>query len=360
MPPLLDYARNHPEVDALHFWLSDAPNNHCECELCRDYGPWDWYATLINELSGPLKEVAPDMKLVIIAYHDLLWPPEKVELDTSHNNLIVMFAPISRCYGHSLADPGCGEEPSLQRPARNEMDTPRENRSLVWLWQQWDWTDRANCFVFDYHFYRCPWMGDGLSVDLPAVISQDIADYAELGLGGLINCQVQRVFYPTGWPLFMTARLLAGETLSADERFRYFSYAYGANALTALDFLEGVRQVSDCPFGGAEWCHQVKPERLQQMREFLRAQEPRLVGAAEDAESPTQHRSWQLLLHYYELLSRFITAQEFREIGDLDAAVAQIEDIEEFVRRTEPETARALDSYLLLVNLSNLRKQWSE
>src|SRR5690606_31985138 len=34
-----DYAEEHPEVDILHFWLSDATNANCECDLCRDTRP---------------------------------------------------------------------------------------------------------------------------------------------------------------------------------------------------------------------------------------------------------------------------------------------------------------------------------
>jgi len=356
---VLDYARSHPEVDALHFWLSDAPNNHCECELCRDYGPWDWYATLINELSGPLKEVAPDMKLVIIAYHDLLWPPEKVELDTSHDNLILMFAPISRCYGHSLADPNCGGEPALQRPARNEMGRPRENRSLVWLWQQWGWTDRANCFVFDYHF-MWPWMGDRLTVNLDQLLPQDIQDYQQLGLGGLINCGTQRIFYPHGWPFHLTARLLWGESPDAADRARYYALTYGEDASLAQSFLEGITARSGGPIHQADRWQQVPSQQLPELLEFLEQSRAELEEAASRAETPTHRRAWRLLLHYQELVCRFLQMQQSEEAGDMEQAVRQLEAIQQFLQETEREVAAALDCHVLLRPLNELKNAWTQ
>ncbi|MFO8082405.1 MAG: DUF4838 domain-containing protein, partial [Armatimonadota bacterium] len=68
---VLEWADEHREVDALHFWLSDAPNNHCECAGCTEHSPADWYAMLANELTPQLAEMAPDMKIVLLAYHDL-------------------------------------------------------------------------------------------------------------------------------------------------------------------------------------------------------------------------------------------------------------------------------------------------
>jgi len=356
---VLDYAREHPEVDALHFWLSDAPNNHCECELCRDYGPWDWYATLLNELSARLNELAPEMKIVFLAYHDLLWPPEKVKLDLSNNNLIIMFAPITRCYAHRLAAPDCGEEHELVRPARNEMQMPTDNPDLVQLWRLWDWSDRPNSFVFDYHFIR-PWLGDRLSLYLAELMPEDIADFAELGLGGLVNCATERIFYPTGWPYYLTARLLWGELASPEDRRRYFTLAYGESAGIAQYFLDGLVAVNGASIHHPQWWQQVESSRLPEARSFVEAQRTNLEDAAAHAISETQTRSWQLLLHYRELVSRFLDAQYHRECGAVDEAMAELEGIKQFVQQTEPETARALDAYVLLVCLEQLRRLWAD
>ncbi|HCA48467.1 MAG TPA: hypothetical protein DEP45_14265 [Armatimonadetes bacterium] len=355
---VIEWAQAHPDVDALHFWLSDAPNNHCECAGCSEHSPADWYALLANELSARLAEAAPRMKIVLLAYHDLLWPPETVEIDRSHDNLISMFAPISRCYAHSMDDPECDSGEPLVRPARNAMTMPRQNRQLAELWRIWGWGDRANSFCFDYHF-MWPFMGDLLSINLATLMPKDIADYEAMELGGLMNCGSQRTFYPTGWPYWETARLLCGEPAGAADRERYFRLAFGDGYETAIAFLNGIAAVSGAPRHGAEWWQQVAPGKAGALREYLDAWAPKLDAAASAADEAQRH-AWALLQHFRELAGHFAAAQDHLESGRTGEAVAEIEAAEEFVRRTESRTAPALESYTLLRYLAGLKARWAE
>ena len=47
---IADYAEEHQNVSLLHFWLADDYNNQCECELCRDTIPTDFFIMMLNEL----------------------------------------------------------------------------------------------------------------------------------------------------------------------------------------------------------------------------------------------------------------------------------------------------------------------
>ena len=126
MAAVLDYAREHPETDALHIWLSDAMNNTCECPDCSKLTPADWYLTLLNELAPRLREINPDLHVVFLCYFNTLWPPTQVRLDPDNTNVIFMYAPITRCYQHRLGDPDCGERLG-ERPPINQVAAPCEN-----------------------------------------------------------------------------------------------------------------------------------------------------------------------------------------------------------------------------------------
>lgn len=355
---IADWAEAHPEVDALHFWLSDAPNNHCECAGCSEHSPGDWYAMLTNELTPRIAGIDPDMKIVLLAYHDLLWPPETVEIDRGHDNLISMFAPISRCYAHSLNSAECDSGETLVRPARNDMAMPRSNRQLVDLWRIWGWGDRDNSFCFDYHF-MWPWMGDLLSIDLKSLMPQDIEDYAALDLGGLMNCGSQRIFYPTGWAYWLTARLLCGEQVGEEDRERYFELTYGDGYRTAMSFLDGMPQVTGAPRHGADWWQQVAPGQASALRAYLEAAATEIDECAAAADEP-RARVWRLLQHYRELLRLFTFVQERHEAGEIAEAIEAVAEVEQFVRRTEAETARDLESYTLLKTLGRLKDRWAD
>ena len=131
-----EYARQHPETDYLHVWLADAFNNQCECPACREHLPTDLYIHILNEIDRRLTELGVRTRIVMLAYQELLWAPEKERL---HNpdRFVLMFAPISRSFEHSYAEP----EPPAQVPAyeRNHITMPvgiAENTAFLRRWQE--------------------------------------------------------------------------------------------------------------------------------------------------------------------------------------------------------------------------------
>lgn len=356
---VLDYAQAHPEVDMLHFWLSDAPNNHCECAGCRPMSPSDWYVMLLNEISPRLKEIAPDMKLVFLAYTNTLWPPEQLELDLSNDNLVYMFAPISRCYAHHLADPQCGADQPLQKPERNRLVMPKDNRVNAKLLELWEGVRPYDSFAFDYHFMWA-WREDRMTARLADIIPLDIADYAHGKLGGLVNCCVQRIFYPNGWPFYLMAHSLWGKDLGPEDKRQYFARAYGEAAVTAQEFLEGFAEVTGSPIHGQSWWQAADIQRVERVLTWLNEQQESLEVGGRGASGPPQQRAWRLLLHYHRLVTHLWTALQAKLTGKTDEARAEIQRAEKFLQHTEHETAPALDTMLMLRYLGELRQAWQE
>lgn len=350
---VLSYAREHPEVDVLHVWLSDAINNHCECEACSEMSPSDWYAMLLNDLSPRLKETAPSMKLAFLAYLDTLWPPTRVKLDLSHGNLVYMFAPISRCYGHRLADPGCGNDPVLRAPALNHVVMPRDNRDNSALLGLWKSARPEDSFAYDYHLMAI-WLQDNITVTLADVIPQDLADYRQSGIGGIINCSTQRAFYPNGWAYYVMARSLWGLALGPEEKANYFRRAYGDGSDTAIAFFGRLNELSGAPLHRLSWWDAADETRTGAVLEFLASCEPELNALVEQAGTPAQRRACRLLVHYRELLFLLWSARRNDLAGDSAGAKRELRDAEEFLRETEKQTTAALDTYLMLQYVSGL------
>ena len=134
---IVQYSQEHPEMDVVHVWLSDAPNNKCECEECRPLNISDWYAKIINALSQELSERAPDTRFVFLCYFELLWAPEQIQIDDSKHKAIMMFAPISRCYNHALNDPDCRDDQEWERPALNRFSASHNNAYFVDRLAEW-------------------------------------------------------------------------------------------------------------------------------------------------------------------------------------------------------------------------------
>ena len=239
---IVSYSETHPEIDILHFWLADGSNNHCECELCRDTRPSDFYVQMCNELDKKLTAKGLKTRIVFLIYVDLLWPPEKEKI-ANPDRFILMFAPITRTY----SEPYTVEEPLPPIPpfVRNKLTFPRgvaENIALLRAWQN-DFP--GDSFDFDYHMMWDHFRDPGY-IPVAKILSQDIRGLKDIGLDGYVSCQVQRAFFPTGLPMTVLGRDLWNRQIPYDQIAEdYFASAFGPDGKLAQGYLESISYLFD-------------------------------------------------------------------------------------------------------------------
>jgi hypothetical protein len=234
---VVNYACRHSEVDVLHVWLSDGFNNKCECDTCSEKSPSDWYAVLVNAICRQLKQDRLQTRIVFLGYVDLLWPPrqEKYAMD----NVIFMFAPISRCFRHALADSKCFDDTPHHRPALNHWEAPTRNRAFGDLALLWKRRKLPDAFLFDYHMMWQIWH-DGFAQDIGTTLARDMTQLAELGLNGLVSCQPVRAFYPLPYAPNAMAELLWNPKRGvAQTRKQIMTDAFGKWAHLAESYFTG-------------------------------------------------------------------------------------------------------------------------
>lgn len=101
-------ARLKPTTDRYYFWADDAAP-WCHCEACRALSPSDQNVTAMNALLVGLRQAVPGARLACLAYANTLAPPQRVKPSPG---LFLEYAPIDRCFRHSLSDAEC----ALNRP----------------------------------------------------------------------------------------------------------------------------------------------------------------------------------------------------------------------------------------------------
>lgn len=94
---ILHYIHGNPRLDMVHVWLADDGNNSCECGACAAKRPSDWYIEILNQVDEVLSKEGSPVKVVFLAYYDLLWPPVSAKL-LNPERFVFMFAPITRSY----------------------------------------------------------------------------------------------------------------------------------------------------------------------------------------------------------------------------------------------------------------------
>ncbi len=363
-----DYCLAHPGTDYVHFWLADGLNNHCECEACQERIPADWYVTLLNELDAKLTAAGVTTRVVFLIYVDLLWEPQQCSINNP-DRFVLMFAPITRSYSTSFKPDKTTDTEHLPLApyVRNRLTMPASPEENVARLNRWQAAFAGDSFDFDYHLMWAHF-SDPSYLHIARVMHQDMVGLADIGLNGMVSCQEQRVFFPSGIVMEAMARGLWNrsepfEAICAD----YFARCYGADGPLVQALFEQLAGLFDPPA--------LRGDQVMPFADFARAtadkerhdtaalaQSLGRMGPALQAFAPVVQRNlthadpavargWgylELYLQYAALLAEAFAA---RAAGDTAAARQKYLVWQDYVRGIEPQVHPVLDVYEAIFSL---------
>ena len=353
---VVEYALQHPEVDFLHFWLSDSTNNHCECAECVKTDPADVYVRLVKEISRRLKEAGTRTRIVFLCYANTLWPPLVETLGPEYDNVVFMYAPISRCFAHALADPRCTSGEQLHRPPRNKLRPPHSNRELLAFRKMWGEKVQGDNFIYDYYLWLHP-EGPHGGLPLAKVVWQDARDRKSLDLNGLIAVHNLRNFYPTG----LVQWAIGESDWDPRKKFEdivgeYFAAAFGPVARAARAYLEGFAEATGKPPHAKRWWQDLNRAKAERVVEYLRTQGRRLQTMSAKVKAAPHRKAMALLKHHYRLHLMLWEGILAHENGDDARAKRSLDRAEAFLRRTEGSLHQLVNFERVLLFVSAIRR----
>lgn len=158
------------------FWGGDANASWCHCPECCQYSPVEQSLLTANLMAEALREIDPQASVAFLVYGEAIDIPELVK---PAPGVFLEFAPMQRCYQHTLDDPAC----RVNRPFWNvlkymvEHFNPEEAHVLEY------WIDSSYyCFPKDQPRKR--------PVFLPEMMAKDVALYQKLGIRDLTSFAV--------------------------------------------------------------------------------------------------------------------------------------------------------------------------
>ena len=330
------YLQEHPEIDFLHLWLADGSNNHCECDNCRKALPSDFYLQILNELDQELTARELNHKIVFLIYVDLLWPPRETRLK-NEDRFVMMFAPITRTYQSSYTP--LSHLPPLPPYNRNHLQFPttvEENLAFLRAWQD---IFSGDSFTFEYYLMWAHYADPGY-YNIAKVISEDIKKLKSLGLNGLISCQVQRAFLPTGFPVYLMGKLLWNDKLSFDEVAKdYFLNAFGQQGEKCYEYLKNLSRLSAPLFSEKEVYEQI--EKIEKLIEEFQP----VIKQNLQQDYTAQSRSWQYLDYHAQLCSRLAKVLEAVNSKDKEKAWQLWEELKVFLQKNEDQFQPVFDLF---------------
>jgi len=342
-----DRCRQVPDIDIVQVWLADGTNNHCECENCVKMRPSDWYVMLLNQIDEALTRQNLSTKVVFLIYVDLLWEPQQLKLNNP-DRFILMFAPITRTYSASIADAPEFDGEKLPPYQRNQLQFPSSvSENLAWL-RRWQKDFSGDGFDFDYHFMWDHFLDPGY-YDMAKILFRDMQSLHKVGLNGMVSCQNQRVFFPTGLGMTAMAAALWNEEADFEEVARdYFRAAFGEEGEKAGAYLQALSDAFDPVYLRGEK-GAVNPEaaaRLAQVPVLVAAHRQLIEEKAGDGTLPLGIRaSWSYLLSHGELCLPMAKAFQKKAEGDMEAAEAALEAAIDYARKHEMKLQHVFDVY---------------
>ncbi len=350
---VVDYARSHPHIDYIHFWLADGTNNNCECAECVKARPSDFYVMMLNDLDKKLSNAGLRTRIVFLIYVDLLWPPVEQKLENS-DRFVLMFAPIVRTYSETFE---VGDAlPELPPFERNNLEFPKSVDANVAFLKAWQEIFDGDSFDFDYHLM---WdhSNDPGHMQIARTIANDMKGLARIGLNGYVSCQIQRIFLPTGLAMTAMGRMLwDAEAEFDDVADDYFCSAFGADGQACRDYLERLSELFDPVYirGEKDWVDEVQAGQLANVPHVIQGFVP-AIDANLDADDPCRRASWRYLKHHAELALGLARAFHAKAQGRDEEAREQWERTKQLAWDMEPDLHPVLDTWLFAMTALEAR-----
>ncbi len=342
---IVAYCKAHADVNFLHLWLADGSNNHCECPECRKKIPSDFYIDILNLLDQKMTHAGIVTKVVCLIYNDLLWAPEKEKI-LNPDRFVLMFAPISRTYTTSFAEVDLTKEPTLAPYVRNQLIRPRsvaENVARLSRWQKEQ--QISDSFDFDYHLMWDHHLDPGY-YECARILHKDMTNLDKLGLNGMISCQLQRTFFPTGLPFYSMAKGLwdkksSFETICSE----YFSAAFDEDGDAVESYLSKLSLLFDPAYlrGDKDLDPAATEIRLKQAKGEIDAFYKEYIE-----KNAEKNPSWRFLKYHAQLAKQFadLLASYLGENRTPEERQSERRKLEEMTYELEPAIHEGFDPHL--------------
>ena len=350
-----------PEIDYVQVWLADGTNNHCECENCVKMRPSDWYVTLLNDIDAKLTQENIPTKVVFLLYVDLLWEPQQVRLNNPQR-FTMMFAPITRTYSASIGDADYFNEENLPPFELNKLKFPKSvGENLAWM-RRWRKQIQGDGFDFDYHFMWDHFCDPGY-YEMAKTLFKDMQNLHKVGLNGMISCQNQRVFLPTGLGMVAMATALWNENADFDTMAKaYFTDAFGSDAETVETYMKALSEAFDPVYirGEKPMANPENAARLAAVPRLLDEYAPLIESRMNDASVHGSVRaSWRYLWHHSRLCRKYALTFQRKAEGKIEEAESLKQELLDFSWQNEMDIHHVFDAYEFMVSINRyFSKLW--
>lgn len=296
---IVKYLDGHPEIDIFDCWPPDGAR-WAECPEMKALGTAvDRQATLMNQVDSAIRRIRPGLRVEIIAYGQVLQPPQHVEL---HKDILVDICPINQSFEKQI----------------NETTAPTnaEYTNAISNWRQYF---KGEIGLYSY-YRKYAWRS--LPVILPHYMQHELKWYDGLPLQGISTYAEPGDWYTYELNHYILAALAWNPEIPVDTMMkRYASFRYGSASREALaaytDLEKVVKNYGSLPYTPLKSFQQLSDANsvLRQHKERIQAE----LNKPQDQGVAANLRRLSLMLDY---AISDIDIQGMRASGSSDDSVS--------------------------------------
>lgn len=357
---LTEYLEKKPYIDFLHVYLSDAANNHCECENCKKKTPTDFYVQILNELDAELTKRNIASKIVFIMYQDTLWAPEITKLINPER--FIMSTASTRDYNETYRTDRSNEP--LPPYVRNDFRMKLDFSITLKFMDAWKETFNGPRFLYEYYMYTDHYFDPG-HMSISRNILTDVKAVHSIEFDGIMSDQTQRAYFPTALPNAVMGEGLFDASLDFDNYANaFFAASYGEDSQKVRVYLENITKVfeptslrvkdsiivQDTNTGKEVVRNPIKnnPETAQRLFGVAGLVDSFLPIIEENLklENPCHKESWKILWYHAEYCKRLADIFMTLAKGEDDRAKEIFADMIDYLSNVEDEIQSCFDLVL--------------
>ena len=180
---------------------------------------------------------------------------------------------------------------------------------------------------------------------------RDIRNLSQIGLHGLVSCQTQRSFFPTGLGVYLMGRMLWNREFSYEEvSGGYYREAFGADGALCQDYM---KQISECfDMDEINGRTPLRPEKIldqhKRLRRILDEFSP-VIERNIALLSGARKKSWEFL-RYHQTVVRYLAGiLDALSMGEMEKAEQAWNECKADLWKHEPEIQPVLDVNLFVL-----------
>ena len=196
------------------------------------------------------------------------------------------------------------------------------------------------------------------------LIYDDMQALENIGLNGMMSCQLSRAYFPTNLPMHIMAETLWDRDCDFEEKaLEYYFNAFGPDGEAVMEYMKGLSENFDPTYhrscfkkNTALYDNEERLKRLKKCQAILASFEATIKKNLEEDHCSAVRASWEYLVIHAEYCHTLLKPLFAVANGNIEERDILSEELDDFIRLLPARAHKVVDEWQLLSMAYRLTK----